>query len=40
MNNTPEEINRRITEAKEQVSGLEDKMVEIIATGQNIEKKE
>ena len=40
MNNTPEEINRRITEAKEQISGLEDKMVEIIATEQNIEKKE
>ena len=39
MTNTPEEINRRITEAKEQVSGLEDKMVEIIATEQNIEKR-
>ena len=39
MNNTLEEINRRITEAKEQISGLEDRMVEITATEQNIEKK-
>ena len=38
MNNTLEEINRRITEAKEQISGLEDRMVEITAAEQNIEK--
>ena len=40
MNNTLEEINRRITEAKEQISGLEDRMVEITAAEQNIGKKE
>ena len=39
MNNTLEEINRRITEAKEQISGLEDRMVEITAAEQNIEKR-
>ena len=38
MNNTLEEINRRITEAKVQISGLEDRMVEITAAEQNIEK--
>ena len=39
MNNTLEEINRRITEAKEQISGLENRMVEITAAEQNIGKK-
>ena len=38
MNNTLEGINSRITEA-EQINGLEDRMVEIIATEQNTEKK-
>ena len=38
MNNTLEEINRRITEAKEQVSGLEDRTVQITTAEQNIEK--
>ena len=37
MNNTLEEINSRITE--EQRSNLEDRMVEITAKKQNIEKK-
>ena len=36
MNNTLEGINSRITEAKEQISDLEDRMVEITATKQNI----
>ena len=40
MNNTLEGINNRITEADEWINDLEDKMVEIIATEQNIEKKE
>ena len=39
MNNTLEGINSRITEAEEQINDLEDKMVGIIATEQNIEKK-
>ena len=39
MNNIPEGINSRITEAEEWVSDQEDKMVEIIATKQNIEKR-
>ena len=39
MNNTLEGINSRITEAKEQISDLEDRMVEITATKQNIEKR-
>ena len=39
MNNTLEGINSRITEAEEWISDLEDKMVEIIATKQNIEKR-
>ena len=38
MNNTLEGINR-ITEAEEQISDLEDRMVEIIAAEQNIKKK-
>ena len=39
MNNTLERISRTITEAEEQINDLEDKMVGIIATEQNIEKK-
>ena len=39
MNNTLEGINSRITKAEEQVDDLEDRMVEITATEQNIEKK-
>ena len=38
MNNTPEGINSRITKAEEWINGLEDRMVEITATEQNIEK--
>ena len=37
MNNILEGINR-ITEAGEQINDLEDRMVEITATEQNIEK--
>ena len=36
---TLEGINNRITEAEEQISELEDKMVEITARGQNKEKR-
>ena len=36
MNNTLEGINSRITEAKERISDLEYRMVEITATKQNI----
>ena len=39
MNNILEGINSRITEAKEQISDLEDRMVEITAAEQNTEKK-
>ena len=39
MGNKLEGINRRITEAEEQINDLEDRMVEIIATEQNTEKK-
>ena len=39
MKNTLEGINSRITEAEEQISDLEDKMVESTATEQNKEKK-
>ena len=39
MNNTVEGTDSRITEAEEWVSDQEDKMVEIIATKQNIEKR-
>ena len=39
MNNTPEGINSRITEAEEQLHDLEDRMVKITATEQNIEKR-
>ena len=38
MNNTQEGINNRIIEAEEQISDLEDRMVEISATKQNIRK--
>ena len=38
MNNTLEGINSKINEA-EQIYDLEDKMVEITATEQNIEKR-
>ena len=40
MNNILEGINSRITEAEEWISDLEDRMVEITATEQNIEWKE
>ena len=40
MKNTLEGINRRITEAEEWISGMEDRMVEISATEQNKEWKE
>ena len=39
MNNSVEGIHGRITEAEAQISDLEDRMVEITATEQNIEKK-
>ena len=39
MNNILEGIKSRITEAAQQTSDLEDRMVEIIATEQNIEKR-
>ena len=39
MNNSLERINSRITEAKERISDLEGKMVEITAAKQNIEKR-
>ena len=38
MNNSLEGINPRITEAEEQINELEDRMVDITATEQNIEK--
>ena len=37
IKNTPEGINRRITEAEEQISDREDKIVEITTTEQNKE---
>ena len=37
MNNTLEGINSRITEAEKWINDLEDRMVEITATVQNIE---
>ena len=40
MNNTLEGINSRITEAEEWISELENRMVEITASEQNIEKNE
>ena len=39
MNNTLEGIKSRITEAEEWINDLEDRMMEITATEQNIEKK-
>ena len=39
MNNTLEGINSRITEAEKRINYLEDRMVEITATEQNIEKR-
>ena len=39
MNNTLERINSRITEAEGRTNDLEDRMVEIIATEQNTEKR-
>ena len=39
MNNTLEGINSRITEAEERINDLEDRMVEITAAEQNIEKR-
>ena len=39
-NNTLEGINSRITEAEEWINDLEDRMVEITATVQNIEIRE
>ena len=39
MNNILEGINSRITEAEEWISDLENRMVEITASEQNIEKK-
>ena len=38
MNNSIEGIHSRITEAEERINDLEDRMVEITATVQNIEK--
>ena len=39
MDNTLEGINSRITEAEEQISELDDRMVEITAPEQNMEKR-
>ena len=39
MNNTVKRISSRIAEAEEQISDLEDRMVEISAEEQNILKK-
>ena len=39
MNNTVERINSRVTEAEEQINNLEDRMVEIIATKHNKQKR-
>ena len=39
MNDILEGINSRITETEEWISDLEDRMVEITATEQHIEKK-
>ena len=39
IKNTLEGLNRRITEAEERISKLEDKMVEITARERNKEKK-
>ena len=39
MNNILEGINSRITEAEEQITDLEDRMMEITAIEQNIDKR-
>ena len=39
MKNTLEGINRRITEAEERISDLEEKIVEITTAGQNKDKR-
>ena len=39
MNNTPEGIHSRITEAEAQINDLENRMVEITAAKQNIGEK-
>ena len=39
MNNTLEGINSRVADAEEWISDLENRMVDITATEQNIEKK-
>ena len=39
MKNTLEEVNNRINEAKEEISELQDKMVEITAKEQHKEKR-
>ena len=39
LNNTPEGITSRITEAEVWINDLEDRMVEITAAGENIEKR-
>ena len=39
MNNILEGINSRITEAKERINDSEDRMVEITAAKQNVEKR-
>ena len=39
MNNTLEGIHSKITEAEAQINNPEDRLVEITATEQNIEKK-
>ena len=39
IKNSPEGINRRITEAEERISDLEDKIVEITTAEQNKEKR-
>ena len=38
MNNTLEGVNSRIAESEEQISDVEDRMVEITTTAQNIGK--
>ena len=39
MNNILEGINSRLTEAEEWINDLEDRMVDITATEQNVEKR-
>ena len=39
MNNAPEGINSKITEAEEQINDLEDRMVEITVTERRVEKR-